>query len=108
MYICKMRRKRHTLWIPQTEVDIWLKVVDKLVEKHDFKFIDEFCGPNGVNYLKYKRLDEEYSIYFDRKTETVEHLFKHDNGFFDYKTTKQSFYNQYIDVFRDIKLEYLT
>jgi hypothetical protein len=94
-----------------TEVDIWIKVFDKL----KFKFIDEFCGPGDVNYIKYKHIGGlnhdliEYSLYFNRKTEMVDVLFGNSNsGFFNTKITKQSFYNQYIDVFRDIKLEYLT
>jgi hypothetical protein len=84
-----------------SEVDIWIKVLDKL----GFEFIDEFCGPN-LNYIKYKHDGIEYSIYFNRKTELVEVLFSFsDGGFMNTKITKQSFYDQYIEVFRDIKLE---
>ena len=88
-----------------SEIDIWIKAMDKL----GFKFIDEFCGPN-LNYIKYKHEGVEYSLYFNRKTEMVEAFFLifsdcKDNAFLNTKITKQSFYDQYIDIFRDIKLE---
>jgi hypothetical protein len=89
-YLCKM-----------SEIDIWIKAMDKL----GFKFIDEFCGPN-LNYIKYKHEGVEYSLYFNRKTEMVEVLFSFNgDSFLNTKITKQSFYDQYIDIFRDIKLE---
>jgi hypothetical protein len=83
-----------------TEVDIWIKVFDKL----GFKFIDEYCGPGDINQIKYS-LDKDiyiYSLYFNRKIDEVSSLFVTTGG-----TTKQSFYNQYIDVFREVKLENL-
>jgi hypothetical protein len=83
-----------------SEVDIWIKVLDKL----EFKFIDEFCGPGDINYIKYRHNEIEYSLYFNRKTKVVNSLFT----FSINSTTKQLFYNQYIDIFRDIKLESLT
>ena len=83
-YICRM-----------TEVDIWIKVLDKL----NFKFIDEYCGPGDINHIKYSSGKDIYSLYFNRKTDEVNSLFVTTGG-----TTKQSFYKQYIDVFREVKL----
>lgn len=94
-----------------SEVDIWIKVFDKL----KFRFIDEFCGPGDVNCIKYKHIGGlnhdviEYSLYFNRKTEVVNSIFVTDAlSLAPLNFNKQSFYNQYINVFREIKLEYLT
>ena len=91
-----------------TEVDIWIKVLDKL----GFKLIYEYCGPGDINQLEYSsdkdvetlRYKTSYKLYFNRKTEEVNSFFVSwphgDMG----GIAKQSFYNQYIDVFREVKL----
>ena len=98
-----------------TEVDIWIKVLNKL----GFKLIDEYCGPGDINQLEYSsdkdvetlRYKTSYILYFNRKTEKVNSFsvscpansWPHGMDVI----TKQSFYNQYIDVFREVKLENL-
>jgi len=85
-----------------SEVDIWIKVLDKL----EFKFIDEYCGLGDVNHIKYRSDKDIYSLYFNRKTEVVNSIFVTDAlSQTSLNFNKQSFYNKYIDVFRDIKLE---
>ena len=92
-----------------TEVDIWIKVLDKL----GFEFI-ESCGVGDINQLEYSsdkdvetlRYKTSYKLYFNRKTEKVNSFFVSWPHSMDV-ITKQSFYNQYIDVFREVKLENL-
>lgn len=82
-----------------TEVDIWLKVMDKL----GFLFIEEKSQVNNdINIIEYvwAPTNHNYRLYFDRKTEVVNSLFCVVGG-----VSKQTFYNQYKDIFRQIKLE---
>lgn len=100
-----------------TEVDIWIKVFDKL----EFVFIDEHCRPGLNNLLKYQGVDNIYSLYFNRKTGKVILLnWTKNPGFiskdeelkvttnFTTSVNKQLFYEHYKSLFRDIKLESLT
>jgi hypothetical protein len=84
-----------------TEIDIWIKVFDKL----GFQFIDEHCGfVSKINYLSYLNDDGNYNLYFDRETGQVLSLFIR-NSPDGNQTTKQLFYGEYKHIFRDIKLE---
>lgn len=75
------------------------------MDKLGFKFIDEFC-PGDTNLIKYQSDKDIYSLYFNRKTEVVNSIFVRDAlSQASLNFNKQSFYNKYIDVFRDIKLE---
>ena len=84
-----------------TEVDIWIKVLDRL----GFKFIDEYCGPGDINHIKYSSDKDIYSLYFNRKTDEVKFFHCNHQGLAENKVNKQTFYNQYKDIFRQIKLE---
>jgi len=83
-----------------TEVDIWIKVFDKL----GFYLQDEVCQPGDTNFLVYIWIptNHTYRVYFNRKTEQVNSVFCVIGG-----VTKQSFYNQYASTFREIKLQQL-
>lgn len=84
-----------------SEVDLWIKVFDKL----GFRFMDEHCGfDSKINYLSYLSDNGSYSLYFDRETGEVISLFIR-NSLDGSQTTKQLFYKQYINLFREIKLE---
>lgn len=78
-----------------SEVDIWLKVMDKL----GFLFLEEKCGRGEINVIEYVHMqtNHTYQLHFNRKTEVV-------NSLFCVVGDKHSFYNQYIDVFREVKL----
>lgn len=82
-----------------TEVDIWLKVMDKL----GFLFIEEKSQvTNDINIIEYvwTPTNHNYRLYFDRKTEVVNSLFCVIGG-----VNKQIFYNRYKDIFREVKLK---
>jgi hypothetical protein len=83
-----------------TEVDVWIKVMDKL----GFFFIEEKCQPGDTNVLEYVWMptNHTYRVYFNRKTEEVNSIFCIIGG-----VTKQTFYNQYASTFREIKLQQL-
>lgn len=90
-----------------TEIDIWIKVFDKL----GFQFIDEHCGfVSKINYLSYLSDNGSYSLYFDRETGQVLSLFIRNSPDGNQTTrytdgAKQLFYEEYKHIFRDIKLE---
>jgi hypothetical protein len=90
-----------------SEADIWIIVFDKL----GFKFIDEYCGSNNINKLCDNNKGLFYEVYFNIETEEVGSVCVY---LTNKKTesinwiNKESFYKQHIDLFRDIKLEYLS
>jgi hypothetical protein len=94
-----------------SEVDMWIEVMSRL----GFLFIEETCT-GDINVLEYvwTPTNHTYQIYFNLNTEEVNSLFcvissttgippiRNSGG-----VTKKSFYNQYINIFRQVKLEYL-
>jgi hypothetical protein len=82
-----------------SEVDMWIEVMSRL----GFLFIEETCT-GDINVLEYvwTPTNHTYQIYFNLNTEEVNSLFCVIGG-----VTKKSFYNQYINIFRQVKLEYL-
>jgi hypothetical protein len=84
-----------------SEVDIWIKVMDRL----GFKFIGEKSqGTGDTNLMEYVWMPTNhiypYYLCFDRKTELVNSLFCVIGGI-----NKRTFYNEYKDIFRQVKLE---
>lgn len=82
-----------------TEVDIWLKVMDKL----GFLFIEEKTKPDtDINIIEYvwSPTNHSYHLYFNQKTGVVNSLFCVVG-----EVTKQNFYDQYKNTFRQTKLE---
>lgn len=89
-----------------TEVDIWIKVFDKL----HFKFIEEYCSQSKINFLVYRNdyrgdgnYTGDYRLYFNRETDEVLSLFI--NNSTENQTTKQLFVEENKSLFREAKLE---
>lgn len=88
-----------------TEVDIWIKVFDKL----HFKFIEEYCSQSKINFLVYRNdyrgdgnYTGDYRLYFNRETDEVLSLFI--NNSTGNQTTKQLFIEENKSLFREVKL----
>ena len=82
-----------------SEVDMWIEVMSRL----GFLFIEEKCvGDANVLEYVWTPTNHTYQIYFNLNTEEVNSIFCVIGG-----VTKKSFYNQYINTFRQVKLEYL-
>jgi len=88
-----------------TEVDIWIKVFDKL----HFKFIEEYCSQSKINFLVYRNdyrgdgnYTGDYRLYFNRETDEVLSLFI--NNSTENQTTKQLFVEENKSLFREVKL----
>jgi len=82
-----------------TEVDIWIKVLDKL----GFKFIEEYCSQSKINFLVYRNDDGDYNLYFNRETDEVLSLFIR-NSKTENQTNKQLFVEENKILFREVKL----
>ncbi len=82
-----------------SEVDIWIRVLEKI----GFQFSDEICGPDDINYLNYLFDGVSYRLYFNRKKETVNSIFDNIG-----RINKQKFYRDNINIFREVKLEFIT
>ena len=93
-----------------SEIDIWIKVFDKI----GIKFIDEIHSrQTGINYLKYNQFDKnglhiaDYSICFKYDTGEVIMLVHELHYKFGKvaELNKKSFFDKYKDIFREVKLE---
>jgi len=88
-----------------TEVDIWIKVLEKL----DFSFEEEFCSIYDINKIYYKKENQRAIISFNRKSEEILYFsIKNSNGDGDVIYTISSFSDIYKDYFREVKILYLT
>lgn len=86
-----------------TEIDIWIKVIEKL----GFKFIDELTLPN-TNEIKWCLDGNILTVYFNYRTGRVGGVYITTvGGNTTINLTKESFYGKNKDIFRDVKLESL-
>lgn len=94
------------------EVDIWIEVLSKL----NWSFRDEETGP-GNNKLIYWKEGQYLNLYFNYKTSDVSSLNIKRTSYDPLgarviqdkiNINKDIFYNLHIDLFREVKLSYIT
>jgi hypothetical protein len=89
------------------EVDIWIEVLSKL----GWSFRDEETGPGNTNKLIYWKEGQYLNLYFNYKTSDVSSLNIKRTSYDQsdkININKDIFYNLHIDLFREVKLSYIT
>lgn len=89
------------------EVDIWIEVLSKL----GWSFRDEETGPGNTNKLIYWEEGQYLNLYFNYKTSDVSSLNIKRTSYDQsdkININKDIFYNLHIDLFREVKLSYIT
>jgi hypothetical protein len=89
------------------EVDIWIEVLSNL----GWSFKDEESGPGSINKLIYWKESEYLDVYFNLKTSEVSSISIKRTSYNQSdkpNINKDIFYKMNIDLFREVKLSYIT
>jgi hypothetical protein len=89
------------------EVDIWIEVLSNL----GWSFKDEESGPGNINKLTYWKESEYLDVYFNLKTSEVSSIRVKRTSYDQLdkpNINKDIFYKINIDLFREVKLSYIT
>jgi hypothetical protein len=89
------------------EVDIWIEVLSKL----GWSFKDEESGPGNANKLIYWKESKYLYVYFNLKTSEVSSISIKRTSYNQSdkpNINKDIFYKMNIDLFREVKLSYIT
>jgi len=89
------------------EVDIWIEVLSNL----GWSFKDEESGPGDTNKLIYWKESQYLNVYFNLKTSKVSSIRIKRTSYDQLdkpNINKDIFYKMNIDLFREVKLSYLT